>query len=118
MGPVALGEEDGVPLISSTTQVATGAVAATQSASMTMTMPVAQATAMAVFPGNAPLAPTTKYAVQGSRTDPPSENTPWYPEINEEEQTGFGATSEYHKCQGMGPHIGDYGKIQRAQVDI
>ena len=89
LGPVALGEEDGVPLISSTTQVATGAVAATQSASMAMSMPVAQTTAMAGFPGNAPLAPTTKYAVQGSRTDPPSENTPWYPEINEEEQTGL-----------------------------
>ena len=34
-------------------------------------------------------------------------------------KTGFGvATSEHHKCQGMGPHLGDYGKIQRAQVDI
>ena len=42
-----------------------------------------------VFPANAPLAQTTKYAVQGLRTDPPSENTPWYPEINEEEQTGL-----------------------------
>ena len=89
LGPVALGEEDGVPLVSSTTQAATGAVTATQNASMAMTMPVAQTTAMAGFPGNAPLAPTTKYAVQGSHTDPPSENTPWYLEINEEEQSGL-----------------------------
>ena len=35
------------------------------------------------------MAPTTKYAVQGSQTEPPSENTPWYPEVNEEEQNAL-----------------------------
>lgn len=30
-----------------------------------------------------------KYAVQGSQTEPPSENTPWYPEVNEEEQNAL-----------------------------
>ena len=75
LGPVALGEQDAMPLISSRAQVATGATAATQSASLAMTVPVGQATGMTAFPGNVPLAPTTKYAVQGAHTDPPTENT-------------------------------------------
>ena len=54
LGPIALGEEDGVPLVSSTTQMATGALATSQMASTTMTA------GMAVLPGNAPLPPTTK----------------------------------------------------------
>lgn len=44
---------------------------------------------MAMPVGQGTMTMGMKYAVQGSQTEPPSENTPWYPEVNEEEQNAL-----------------------------